>query len=154
MTRTSTILLALLAGFVGALAATTISPARASETTPVLAEVRAQRFVVVDAAGRTRAVLASPDAGPGLLLLDAAGKLRAMLSVGAAGSLLRLYDTAGSLRVGLAVTVFGQTTRGTPALHLLDAAGKTRVALVAHNDDPGVVVLDAAGNACDSMVCP
>ena len=45
----------------------------------VPAEVTAQKFVLVDAAGNVRALLCLTDAGPGLVLFDDAGKPRASL---------------------------------------------------------------------------
>jgi len=85
-------------------------------------QVRAQRFEVVDAAGRLRALPGVTD-GPGLTLYDAAGKERAALVVFPGGSPgLSLFDAAGRARAML-----WTNPDGTPGLTLYDAAGKERM---------------------------
>lgn len=102
-------------------------------------EVRAKRFVLVDDAGRERAMLDVLADGPRLALFDAAGKPRAWLSVDKDGPVLGLGDENGKGRVVLAVDEDG------PWLHLRDAAGKARVALSVLADLPVLHLLDAAG---------
>ena len=82
--------------------------------------VRAQRFEVVDAAGKTRAVLGVlADGSPGLWMYDAAEKTRAVLAVKTDGlTVLALLDAAGKERA-----VLGVHPDGSPALSLRDARG-------------------------------
>ena len=96
---------ALFAGAVaGAVAGAIIPAARTAtaETGVVHDEGVTRRLVVVDAAGKQRAVIAAPaapdgvDLGVGLVLTDATGKLRASLGVAFSGPHLSLYDSAGS----------------------------------------------------------
>jgi len=124
-------------------------------------EVRAKRLLLVDDAGKIRAMLTMTPAGPalvlydaagnprvaldvnadgsGLALSDAAGKIRAVLRVDADGSGLALRDAAGKPRAGLTLTATG------PALVLSDNGGKLRAGLGVLKDSPSLVLTDAAG---------
>ncbi len=63
----------------------------------------AQRFLLLDAQGVTRAKLSCETDGVGLRLLDANERPRASLDVTSAGPGLTLYDEAGRLRAVLQV---------------------------------------------------
>lgn len=79
-------------------------------------EVMAQKFVLVDADGKDRAILGVMAAGSGLFFLDKNGKDRAGLLMSADGdSSLSLIDKNGKDRVGLLVTADGE-----PGLILAD----------------------------------
>jgi hypothetical protein len=89
---------------VGALSGVLPAPfASAAPAAPI--EVRAERFVLTDAAGRTRAELCTrPDGTAGFVLYDTAGRRRGQVAVnGASDSYLSLFDEAGKTRaeVGL-----------------------------------------------------
>ena len=58
--------------------------------------IEAERFVLIDSSGDTRAVLAVPEGGSGLYLYDKKGKMRAGLVGGVADETgLSFYDRAG-----------------------------------------------------------
>src|SRR5437764_773922 len=78
--------------------------------------LKAGKFVLVDAAGRERAVLASADGAPELVFLDVANTRR--------------------LTLGLAKT-------GDPGLGLLDEKGKAKVILMAAGPRTGLALWDA-----------
>ncbi len=60
--------------------------------------VEAERFVLIDSSGDTRAVLAVAEGGSGLYLYDKKGKMRAGLVGGVADETgLSLYDRAGKV---------------------------------------------------------
>jgi len=80
--------------------------------------VRANRFVLEDENGKTRAMLSVDKDGPALSLHDENGEVRATLDVDKDGSGLSLSDAAGKPRAGLAVIAVG------PVLVLCDEAGK------------------------------
>src|SRR5258705_2856144 len=72
----------------------------------VEAEVRSQRFTLVDSKGNERASLVADNAGSVFLVMfDSSGKTRANLSVGNEGPSLVFYDVAGQQR-----TIIGSTT--------------------------------------------
>ncbi len=104
--------------------------------------VRAQRFELVDAEGRVRALLAmSLDGRPGLAFLDEKGEGRAGLVLGTDGPTLELWDKKGKLRARLAV----HPDLG-PALTLHDEQGVMRAGLLAGTDGrPGLAFLDEKG---------
>lgn len=78
---------------------------------------------VVDAAGRTRAMLSTGHGGAiSLNLLDEAGHLRAALGQDAGGPTLSLFDAAGKRRLDLRVG-----GGNVPQLLLLDESGNRRV---------------------------
>jgi len=73
--------------------------------------VRANKFILEDEDGKTRAFLAAIPGGSFLGLCDAAGMPRAVLSVGD-GARLSLYDTAGKERALL------KTVKGDPRYNM------------------------------------
>ena len=78
--------------------------------------VEAERFVLVDSGGETRAVLAVAKGGSGLYLYDANETIRAGLVGGVADETgLRLYDTQGNGRAMLTLK-----TDDSPALAFAD----------------------------------
>ncbi len=95
---------------------------------PVQEVVKAQRFELVDAEGKARAVLALKDGDPGLVLLDKDGRPRAWLDGGnsVSGPGLRLYDGTSffarselTLRGGEPfLLLYGKDERGCAALSL------------------------------------
>lgn len=112
---------------------------------PAVADVvRARGFAMVDAAGKTRAVLGVlPDGSPGLVLYDAAETPRAALGAHSDGSSgLVLNDAAGKTRAVLSVRPDGRR----PGLVLYDAAETPRAALGVSSDGTAVLGLyDGAG---------
>ena len=138
-----------------------INKAGAHGGAAVVNEVRARRLVLVDAAGRERAVLRMVEDAPGLVLRDAAGKTRAVLDVDEDGPGLALFDAAGKGCAGLGVhkdgpvlrlfDVDGKTRAGLgvhksgSGLYLYDESGKTRAGLAVNADGPGLALFDAAG---------
>lgn len=97
----------------------------------------AERFVLLDAAGKKRAVIGQ-DAVYGLTLLDEDEKPHAVLFANkATGRGLTLYsDTLEGRKVGLA-----QFPNGSAALIFNDAAGKGRAVLATQADDKPVIIL-------------
>ena len=127
-----------MAGAIGALVA--IAVMGAAETEQTSTTVRAERFEVVDQAGKVVATLdATGEEGPGLTLLDAAGKTRIWLNVTKDGPGLTLYDSAGKERAELVVSKDG------PALTVYDAARRPRIWMNARKEGPGLTLYDAAG---------
>ncbi|MFQ5961978.1 MAG: hypothetical protein ACE5MG_11340 [Candidatus Methylomirabilales bacterium] len=83
--------------------------------------VEAERFVLLDPSGETRAVLAVAKGGSGLYLYDKKGKMRAGLVGGVADETgLSLYDVEGKGRARLALKA-----DGSPALAFADKDEKT-----------------------------
>ena len=143
----------------------TFGPARAGSTAgappiaPLVNEVRAKQFILVDDGNNTRAVLYATKGGPvlflkdetgkpraaldmyGLLLSDENGKPRAMMGVFEDRSRLDLYDENGKTRAGLTATKDG------PALGLNDENGKTRAGLTVTKDGPALGLYDENGNS-------
>lgn len=125
--------------------------------------VRAQRFEVVDSAGRLRARLGTKEDGsPSLILLDANGKGRALFAVSSDGSsLLTLNDATMAPMLSLStradmpsvsLAVAGQTkamlavkATGAPSMTLHGSNGSTVMGETA--DGPSVSLNDATGNA-------
>jgi hypothetical protein len=129
------------AAFIAVVAALLIARANAAS---VENTIRAQSFIVYDAAGHIRATLGmAPDGqSVGLSMNDANGNLRLEADVapnGAPG--FDLYDEAGHERAALAVG-----PRGIPGLGLYDEAGKLKTSLdiPAHNT-PGLGFYDNNG---------
>ena len=87
-------------------------------------EVKAHRFILVDAYGKARAGMAMDNAGPRLDLLDENGNVRVGLTVvKGIGPRLGLWDENGKLRVGLALD------KDFPSLGFYDENGKGRAGL-------------------------
>jgi len=86
-------------------------PARGSlleQVTKVPAVIRARRFVLVDANGKTGAMLTADKDGPRLDLFDENGKIRATLEVSEDGPGLALFDEKGEVRAMLAAETWGR----------------------------------------------
>ena len=94
--------------------------------TAAKSEIKARRFVVVDAQGKLRALLGVGDDGtPELSMSDVQGELRASLHVAADGRpTLRMSDAQGKSRA-----LLGVTADGSSALGIFDAQGKSRAVL-------------------------
>jgi hypothetical protein len=74
---------------------------------PALEEVRAERFVLVDGAGKERAALEiDKETTPRLVLTDPEGAPRLLLAVDPATAYLILKDDQGKNRLGLAVDAY------------------------------------------------
>ena len=101
------------------------TPAVAAPGAAVAQEVRAKQFVLVDNAGKVRAMLNVDKDGPGLGLFDENGKRRASLIVNKNGPGLILWDENGKACVMLDADKAG------PALALCYENGKVRAMLVA-----------------------
>ena len=108
-------------------------PATVAAQAPVVpAVMKAQRFELVDAAGKLRALLWLPLSGaPGLDLLDGTGAMRASLSLSPDGSpKLDLSDATGKRRAVLgaanleAAKTGEETKRSESSLVLFDKDGK------------------------------
>jgi hypothetical protein len=128
-------------------------------------EVRAQRFVLVDASGATRATLGvASDGSTRLELSDAAQRPRIAATV--SGEVASLSVVApGDNRLGTALTVDRVTSRlslsdgtGTdrlwvairrqsPVVQFLDQKGAPRTGLVTINDDTGLAVVSQSTGA-------
>jgi hypothetical protein len=93
---------------------------------PATPEVRTNRLVIVDDAGRPRISLCATDDGAVLSMLDTRGSARLRMS-------LIEDDCLG-----------GRTT-----ISMIDQAGQMRWALtLADNEEPKIAVLDEHGNFC------
>jgi len=115
--------------------------ARASTSAP--AQIVARSFVLVDANGRTRAILGFDPLGPALRLYDKAGNMRAELGTGADGADLEFHDKAGGVQVQL-------TAIGTPDLATLifyDEAERQRLLLYLNQGFAGVRLTNERGRA-------
>jgi len=110
--------------------AAAIAYAAGQATAPVQEVVRAQKFELVDEAGKMRAALAMLPSGAGLGLYDNDGKLRAdLLLLSDGGPRLRLLDKEEKPRAGLMLLA-----DGSPALVLYDKDGKARAGLLVSAD--------------------
>jgi hypothetical protein len=105
--------------------------------------VETQEFRIVDAEGRTRAVVGlDADGISGLTLIDAAGQVRCSLGYLAGGtSALALTDTEGKVRAYV-----GLEANGSPRLTFSDDAGLGRLALGVDRGLSGLGVMDDAGD--------
>ena len=139
------------------LVAAVVAIAYAAGKTPAPEVIRAQRFELVDAEGRLRAVLTDAglvlydekgksratlsldtDGRPTLSLSDERGKLRAMLALDGSPTLM-LWDEQGEVRATLSLF------SGGPGLSLCDEKGKTRALLALLNGRPSLVLADEKG---------
>jgi hypothetical protein len=104
--------------------------------------VEAQRFVVKDARGKSRAVLGMSAEGPGLSLYDPDGNARAALALaGDNTSRLGFYDRQGKSRVVVDVQEDGTSTVG-----FYDKTGKAHAHLrVAPDGSPVLGFFDKDG---------
>ena len=133
------------------------------------AEIRATRFVLVDAAGaRLGALEAGADRVPRLELRGAADKPGVVVE---AGESPRIWvAVTGQSRGGAALTTEGGVPRlslsdaegrdrlwvalrlGSPAVQFLNPAGLARAGLTTFNDDGGVAVISDAGGPSPGLV--
>jgi hypothetical protein len=104
-------------------------------------EVRANRFVVEDENGKTRALLAALKDGPTLNLYDENGKPCANLYAVKDGPGLALSDANGMLRVALGAN------KEESGLILFDEKSKTRATLGVTADGPGLTLWDENGKS-------
>jgi len=130
-----------------------------------LPEVRANSFVLVDANGQRRAMLAMFSDGPGLAPYDPTGQPRAELTVFSSGPDLQMEDANGKVRVGPTVflgkpelVLIGANEKAeadlfvdsiAPALTFSDTNGSQRVALGVASDGPWFSLNDASGFKTD-----
>ena len=87
-------------------------------TTGAAKGIRANRFIVVDENGKTRAWMVADEGGSELVLADENHKRCAWLSIGEGGPVLTLFDENGKTRVALSAAEDG------PKLKLFDDNGK------------------------------
>jgi len=129
------VIVALAAGLVGGVVSSWFlmgAPVFAQKAPQPEKVLQAERFEVVDQAGKLRAALGTAsDGSPSLTLADQAGKSRATLGIASDGSPgLQLYDQAGQLRAALGWTQLeaigtGETVnRAVSSLVLSDKNGK------------------------------
>lgn len=104
-------------------------------------EVKARRFVVVDAQGQVRAgLLLTADGSPWLALRDTQGELRAELGVDDSGTAsLAMRDAQGRARAEL-----GVDDKGLVGLLLSNAQGKPRAALSVDEDNKVILSMNDA----------
>ncbi|MBN1918399.1 MAG: hypothetical protein JW889_10845 [Verrucomicrobia bacterium] len=128
-------------------------------TAPDPAEVKAQRFILVDGEGQQYGILGVSESGePGLAFQDKDGTVRVALTlVGAPG--LTLYDSNGKARATLDVPGDqprmqlldeNETTRlvgATSTLSFLDPDGTERAHLAVLNNEPHFAFFDPQGKA-------
>jgi hypothetical protein len=120
--------LMLLLGLVVSLGAT-----RSQERT-TLDEIRAQRFVLTDAHGKTVGLLTGAQKDIGLSLLDAAGRSRLTLAIGANGEpFITLFSARGQSGVSI----------GSSEVYLSDLEGRTRLSLGTAGNEPMVMLWDS-----------
>ena len=131
------------------------------QATPKSRTIEAEKFVLKDSAGKTRAVLSMILDEPGLAIYDEKGIKRADLFVTPNGPGLALYNEAGTLQTALTAykgvngllsynhdgtpsTVLGEEETGA-ALRLFDADGKPHIELSTTDQAPQMSFRDAAG---------
>jgi hypothetical protein len=144
-------------------------PIQSAPRSPAPAEVKATRFVLVDAAGtQLGAQEAGADRAPRLQLRGAADKPGVVVE---AGENPRVWvAAAGTSRGGATLTTEGGSPRlalkdaegrdrlwvalrlGSPAVQFLNPAGLARSGLTSFNDDGGVAVISDAGGASPGLV--
>ena len=98
--------------------------------------IRANKFILEDADGKTRAVLVVFNDEPRLLLSDKKGKTRVFLAMFKNDPVLCLRDEKGKTRAFLDVNKYG------PGLSLLDEKGKTRATLAVLKSGPMLRLYD------------
>jgi hypothetical protein len=113
----------------------TTVPTAQAQGTGTAKELRANKFVLEDNSGDTRALLWMTDNGPSLGLMDKKSKLRICLSADKEGPSLALYNENGEPRTVLTVQ----------ALKLLDEYNKTRAGLILLENGPLLALYDEKG---------
>ena len=101
--------------------------------------VEAEKFVLKDEKGISRAELGMTASGPGLRLCDEGGIARLGLDVDKGGPGISIYDETGKTRVVLGIGKDG------PVIELSDEVGRHRVSLGFGKDGPGLELCDGAG---------
>ena len=140
---------------------TTASRARA-QVAGTAKEIRARSFVIEDAKGKVRGILAVEEFGPNLVLFDENGEIRVWLVADKDGPLLSLCDENGKNSVNLVSKKEGPelllndendrhrasltATKDGPRLSLYDENGKTRTELWASKLGPCLSLSDENGN--------
>jgi hypothetical protein len=107
--------------------------------TSVAEEVRANRFILVDAYGRYLAALNVEGRGPMLSFYGANGETYAALRVNRNGPILSLYHANGMPGADLAVSEDG------PRMILADESGTPRARLGVAKAGPGMLLSDENG---------
>lgn len=119
---------------------TVLRATSADAQSPIFTELSANKFILVDATGKPRALLSAlpdRDGAPILTLYDARGKPRAALGAfpeAGGTSVLSMYDAKGRTRAALGLS--GQTG-GIPTLSLYDGRGRTRATLAVLAESQG-----------------
>jgi hypothetical protein len=118
------------------------APARTAKT------VEAERFILVDQAGKTRAGFAvARDGNIGLRLTDTAGTTRLAFEVQANGEpWVTLSDSQGHRRVAMVVN-----PDGSPGFSLLDVAEKARLGMSASDKGAAILFGDGTGKVRASV---
>ncbi len=101
--------------------------------------IRAQRFVLVDAHGKTMGGLVAGSEGPALELYDGNGILRVVISLAGGMPNLTLKDASGTGRLVLGIVPTG------PGLILADEQGALRARLDVGHEGPRLYVEDEKG---------
>jgi hypothetical protein len=134
-------------------------------------QLEAQSFVLRDARGHGRAVLAMLDGGPALTLLSDNGEVKAVVGLDEAGPYLQFWGAAGKTsfiarmdgdEADVSFYDGGQVQRATlgldsggPTLQMRDAGGRCRAQLVVDADDgPSLTVYDEGEQPQAEFRCP
>lgn len=135
-----------------------------------LQAVTAQKFLLVDANGKSRAFIGMHNGHPALSFADAKGEVRATFGIRSNGNpALFFYTKDGKPAAGAAVTddsralaLYGPegkprvslttASSGQPAVDLADDKGLTRAALYLNEDGQPVVALDDAGGKVRALL--
>ena len=117
----------------------TTTTAQAQGASSGLKEIRANRLILEDQNGKSRAELAVDKDGPRLVLTDQNGKIGATLNLDKDGSGLALLDETGKPRLSLDAFKSG------PILNLHDQNGNSRAILEVTNAGPRLTLRDETG---------
>jgi hypothetical protein len=133
MRITALLLAAMASGYVGGLMSQVTTKAATVGKAPAVSKVvRANKFELVDSAGKVRGTFEVKNNSSGLWLNDSSGKLRATFSAHNNGAGLWLSDSSGKLR-----GVFCAYNSGS-SLMLYDSAGRNSVTLQVSKTGPGL----------------
>jgi hypothetical protein len=147
--RLGFVTLTLAAAFVGGAISGHIFAARAVDAANAPRMVTAQKFMLVDARGKTRGTFDVTRKGVAqLAVFDGTGALRAGLGVGAEGApALGIYGHDGKPRIEVGLT------RSVARVVLFDADARPQATLgVAPDGQSGLGLMDKAGNPRASMI--